>query len=103
VKLRAGALGGRARCARGVRGSSGWQLRLSTCGARQAAARALPGDRPSRAGRRNDHRARIVREPRPSSWRSILEPEKITIKGGACGAVTRDSLRSPLTLIFSGT
>lgn len=27
----------------------------------------------------------------------------ITVKGGACGAVTRDSLRSPLTLITPGT
>jgi hypothetical protein len=27
----------------------------------------------------------------------------ITVKGGASGAVTRDSLRSPLTLIMPGT
>jgi hypothetical protein len=27
----------------------------------------------------------------------------ITVKGGACGAVTRNSLRSPLTVITPGT
>jgi hypothetical protein len=32
----------------------------------------------------------------------IVTPGKITLKGGACGAVTRDSLREPWTVIFTG-
>ena len=32
---------------------------------------------------------------RPSSRRSSLEPSKITLKGGACGAVTRDAFGHP--------
>src|SRR5713226_3567829 len=40
---------------------------------------------------------------RPSSRRSSLEPSKITLKGDAFGAVTRDALRAPLTVIFPGS
>ncbi len=32
----------------------------------------------------------------------IVTPGKTTVKGGACGAVTRDSLRSPWTAFFPG-
>jgi hypothetical protein len=32
----------------------------------------------------------------------ILTPGKITLKGGACGTVTCDSLREPWTVIFPG-
>jgi hypothetical protein len=38
----------------------------------------------------------------PSDRRDHV-PGKITVKGGAFGAVTRDSLRSPLTVILVGS
>lgn len=50
-------------------------------------------------------RSRLARQrgTGPSSRRSSLGPAKITVKGGASGALTRDSLRSPLTLNMPGT
>jgi hypothetical protein len=63
---------------------------------------AAPPTGPGASSRRHVPRARRS-GTEPSFRRSSLEPGKITLKGGACGAVTRDSLRSPLTVIFPGT
>jgi hypothetical protein len=77
-------------------------LRLSTSGARRAASRRRPLAPAPRVPAATFGR-RATAERGPSSRRSSLEPAKITVKGGACGAVTRDSLRSPLTVIMPGT
>jgi hypothetical protein len=88
TRLQAGALGGAgAMRSAGNSPHPGWQLRLRTCGARRAAAPALPWappvtgwppSRPPTPLRGNGHPPR----------RSSLQPRKITVKCGASGAVT---------------
>jgi hypothetical protein len=72
---------------------------LAPCGARRAAARALPRRCPV-TGRPPPRPPSVSTRARPSSWRSSLEPSKIAVKGGAYGVVTRDALRALLTAIL---
>jgi hypothetical protein len=47
-------------------------------------------------------RRRALQGRRPSSRRSSLDPQKVTIKGALCASL-RDGLRPPLTVPFSGS
>src|SRR5262249_57775474 len=92
-----GALGGRAQAPAGLSPRPDWQLRLSACGARRAAARAPPRAPPV-TGRPPSRPPSAPTLGRPSSRRPSLEPTKITVKSApACGLrVLRMALRATL-------
>jgi hypothetical protein len=84
--------------ARGDTAAPAWQLRLSTCGARRAAARALPQAPPVTGRPPSRPPCAPTQETAPSSRRSSLGPNKITVKSTpACGLrVLRMALRATL-------